>query len=140
MRGLTPLHIRQPAVEPPVCNCAQLVLAQKTTIYMSQLVKFSVLVGIRMKSTEVFNVEIGAALLRFNEEAVLYCRGISDDDAHEYAMDYARMLRSRAKGLEFERTHFSAHLLEPDRNLIEGTLDRMYRKYFATYRVASKLP
>ena len=49
---------------------------------MSQLVKFSVLVGIRMKSTEVFNVEIGAALLRFNEEAVLYCRGISDDDAH----------------------------------------------------------
>jgi hypothetical protein len=93
-----------------------------------------------MKSTEVFNVEIGAALLRFNEEAVLYCRGISDGDAHEYAMDYARMLRSRAKGLEFERTHFSGHSLEPDRNLIEGTLDNMYRKYFATYRVASKLP
>jgi hypothetical protein len=93
-----------------------------------------------MRSTEAFNVEIGAALLRFNEEAVLYCGGISDADTHEYAMDYARMLRSRAKGLEFERTHFSGHLLEPDRNLIEGTLDRMYRKYFATYRVASKLP
>ena len=72
-----------------------------------------------MRSTEAFNVKIGAALLRFNEEAVLYCRGISDADAHEYAMDYARMLRSRAKGLKFERTHFSAHLLEPDRNLIE---------------------
>src|ERR1041385_3775703 len=27
-------------------------------------------------------------------------------------MDYARMLRSRAKGLEFERTDFSAHLLD----------------------------
>jgi hypothetical protein len=46
-------------------------------------------------------------------------------------MDYARMLRSRAKGLEFERTNFSAHLLEPNRNLIKATLDRMYRRYFA---------
>ena len=93
-----------------------------------------------MRSTEASNVKIGAALLRFNEEAVLYCRGIADADAQAYAMDYARMLRSRAKGFECERTHFSAHLLEPDRHLIEGTLDRMYRKYFATYRVASKLP
>src|SRR5437870_12756529 len=105
MRGITPLHIRQPAVEPPVCNCAQLVLAQRTTIYTSQLVKFSVFVGIRMKSTEVFNVEIGAALLRLNEDAVLYCRGIPDDHAHEYAMDYARMHRSGANGLEFGRSH-----------------------------------
>ena len=96
--------------------------------------------GIRVRSTKAFNVEIGAALLRFNEEVVLYCRGISNADAHEYAMDYARMLRSRAKGFECERTHFSAHLLEPDRHLIEGTLDRMYRKYFAAYRIASKLP
>ena len=93
-----------------------------------------------MKSNEQFSASIGDALLCFNREAVLYCQGISEADAHEYAMDYARMLRSRAKGLEFERTHFSGHLLEPDRNLIEGTLDRMYRKYFATYRVASKLP
>jgi hypothetical protein len=115
-------------------------LSAKRRESISQLVKFSVLVGIRMRSTEAFNVEIGAALLRFNEEAVLYCRGISDADAHACAMDYARMLRSRAKGLEFERTDFSAHLLEPNRNSIEGTLDRMYSKYFATYRVASKLP
>jgi hypothetical protein len=90
--------------------------------------------------SEAFNAEIGAALRCFNEEAVLYCRGILDADAHEYAMAYARMLRSRAKGLEFERTHFSGRLLEPDRNLIEGTLDGMYRKYFAAYRVAFKLP
>jgi hypothetical protein len=77
-----------------------------------------------MKSTEPFIAEVGA-LLAFNEEAVLYCRGITGADAHEYAMDYARMLRSRAKGLEFERTRFSAHLFEPDRKLIEGTLDKM---------------
>jgi hypothetical protein len=93
-----------------------------------------------MRSTAPFNAEVAVALLGFNEEAVLYCRGISEADSHEYAMDYARMLRSRAKGGEFERTRFSAHLFEPDRHLIEGALEKMYRKYFATYRVASKLP
>jgi hypothetical protein len=59
-----------------------------------------------MRSTEAFNVEIGAALLRFNEEAVLYCRGISDADAHEYAMDYARMLRSRARAWSLSELTF----------------------------------
>ena len=84
-----------------------------------------------MRSTDRFSAEVGVALLAFNQEAVLYCRSIVDDDAHEFAMDYARMLRSRAKGLEFERTKFSAHLFEPNRNLIKATLDRMYRRYFA---------
>jgi hypothetical protein len=84
-----------------------------------------------MRSAEPFNAEVGAALLGFNQEAVPYCQGISDADAHEYAMDYARKLRSRAKGLEFGRTNFSAHLFEPSRNLIKATLDKLYRKYFA---------
>jgi hypothetical protein len=55
-----------------------------------------------MRSTAPFNADIGAALLAFNAEAVLYCQVIADADAHEYAMNYARMLRSRAKGLQFE--------------------------------------
>jgi hypothetical protein len=55
-----------------------------------------------MRSTEHFSAEVGVALLAFNEEAVLYCRSIVNDDAHEYAMDYARMLRGRAKGLGLE--------------------------------------
>jgi hypothetical protein len=93
-----------------------------------------------MKSTEPSVAEAGAALLAFNEEAVLYCRGITAADAQEYATDYTRMLRSRANGLEFEQTRFPAHLFEPDRKLIEGTLNKMYRKYFPTYRAASKLP
>lgn len=85
-----------------------------------------------MRSIGPFNAEISAALLGFNAEAILYCRGISDDDAREYARDYAGMLRSRVKGLEFEkRTRFSEYLFEPNRNLIKGMLDRMYRKYFA---------
>ena len=31
-----------------------------------------------------FDAELGAALLGFNEEAVLYCQGISDTVAQEY--------------------------------------------------------
>ena len=85
-----------------------------------------------MTPTKPFSADVDAALLGFNGEAVLYCRGISDANTHEYAMDYARMLRSRAKGGEFERTRFSAHLFQLDRNLIEGALEKMYRKYFVT--------
>ena len=85
-----------------------------------------------MRLTAPSKAEVSAALLGFNEEAVPYCQGISDTDAHEYAMDYARMLRCRAKGLEFEdRTRFSPHLFEPNRKLIKATLDKMYSKYFA---------
>jgi len=39
--------------------------------------------------------EFGAALLGFNAEAVVYCQGISETVAHDYAMDYARMLQER---------------------------------------------
>jgi hypothetical protein len=84
-----------------------------------------------VKLPEPFNAAVGAALLDFNGEAVPYCQGISDADAHEYAMDYARMLRSRAKGLESGGTNFSAHLFGPNQKLIKATLDRMYRKHFA---------
>jgi hypothetical protein len=90
-----------------------------------------------MRSAEPFDSEFGAALLGFNQEAVPYCGGISDTESHEYAMDYARMLRSRAQGREFERTRFLAHLFEADRNRIEEALEKMYHKYFSTYRVAS---
>jgi hypothetical protein len=55
-----------------------------------------------MRSTEPFSAEFGAALFRFNKEAAFYCADISDPDAHEYAMDYAGILRRRAKGLEPE--------------------------------------
>jgi len=86
-----------------------------------------------MKSPASFDAAATSALLDFNGEAVPYCQGISDADAHEYAMDYARMLRSRAKGLQLEdRTRFSAHRFDPNRNLIRATLDKMYRKHFAT--------
>jgi hypothetical protein len=43
------------------------------------------------------NAEFASALLGFNGEAVLYCDGVSDTVAHEYATSYARMLHNRAK-------------------------------------------
>ena len=43
--------------------------------------------GLSMRSTEPINAAVAAALLGFNEEAVLYCRDISDADALQYAMD-----------------------------------------------------
>ncbi len=85
-----------------------------------------------MRSTEPFSAEFGAALLRFNEEAAFYCGDISDPDAHEYAMDYAGILRCRAKGLGPEPTRFPAYLLGPQRNLVKTALDKMYRKYFCS--------
>jgi hypothetical protein len=85
-----------------------------------------------MRSSETLNSEVRAALLGFNHEAVLYCQGISAADAHEYAMNYVRMLQNRAKGLEFEkRPGLSAHLFGPNRNLIKSALDKIYRRYFA---------
>jgi hypothetical protein len=81
-------------------------------------------------SSSPFNGESAAALLGFNEEAESYCRGISDGDAHQYAIDYATMLCNRAKGMAIETRPRFFRLFQPNRNLIKGTLDGMYRKYF----------
>ena len=77
-----------------------------------------------------FGAELSAALLGFNGEAVSYCRGISDTVAQEYALDYARMLQNRAKGIESSLPRIPHGLFEPNRNLIRSTLDRMSQKYF----------
>jgi len=74
--------------------------------------------------------ELSAALLGFNGEAVPYCQGISDTVAQEYAVNYARMLQNRAKGIEFSLPRIPHGLFEPNRNLIRSILDRMSEKYF----------
>jgi len=74
--------------------------------------------------------DFGDALLGFNSEAVIYCQGISEPVAHDYAMDYARMLQNRAKGVEALQPRFPVGLFEPNRKLIRSTLDRMSEKYF----------
>jgi hypothetical protein len=76
------------------------------------------------------NSELSTALLEFNREAVIYCKGISDSVAHDYAIEYARMLQNRAKGVEGQLPRIPAGLFEPNRNLIRLTLDRMWQKHF----------
>ena len=77
-----------------------------------------------------FDAEFSSSLLEFNREAVLYCQGISDTVAHEYAMSYVRMLQNRAKGVEVSLPRIPVGLFEPNRNLIRATLDRICEKYF----------
>jgi len=77
-----------------------------------------------------FDADLRAAVLGFNEEALLYCRGISDVATQEYATNYARMLLNRAQGLEFSLPRIPQGLFEPNRNLIRSTLERMSNKYF----------
>lgn len=77
-----------------------------------------------------FDAGLSEALLAFNGEAVLYCEGISDTVAQEYARNYTRMLQNRAKGLEFVLPRVPHGLFEPNRNLIRSTLERMCEKYF----------
>ena len=77
-----------------------------------------------------FDAGLSVAVLGFNEEAVLYCRGISDMTTQEYARNYARMLLNRAQGLEFSLPRIPQGLFEANRNLIRSTLERMSEKYF----------
>ena len=76
-----------------------------------------------------FDAELSAALLAFNNEAVVYCQGMSDAAAQEYARDYARMLLNRVKGLEFSLPRIPYGLFPPNRGLIQSALDRMAEKH-----------
>jgi len=77
-----------------------------------------------------FDADFSNALLEFNREAVLYCHGISDTVAREYAVEYARMLQNRAKGIEAPLPRIPPGLFEPNRNLIRAILERMGEKHF----------
>jgi hypothetical protein len=79
---------------------------------------------------ERLDAALSAALLGFDGEAAVYCKGISDFVAQAYAMEYARMLQNRAKGLETPLPRIPTGLFEPNRNLIRSTLERMCKKYF----------
>ena len=79
---------------------------------------------------ERLNAEFSAALLAFNGKAIVYCQGISDIVAKEYAIEYARMLQNRAKGIESQFPRIPSGLFEPNRNLIRSTLERMWEEHF----------
>ena len=75
-------------------------------------------------------LNLSEALLGFNNEARLYCQGISDTVAHNYATEYAGMLSNRAKGIEGQFPRIPPGLFEPNRNLIRSTLEKICEKYF----------
>jgi len=79
---------------------------------------------------EEVNAKFAAALLGFNGEAAIYCRGISDLVAQGYATEYARMLQNRAHGIDAQLPRIPAGLFEPNRNLIRSTLEKMWKKHF----------
>ena len=78
-----------------------------------------------------FDPVLTAALLGFEGEAGRYCEGISDTAAREYAVDYTRMVRNRAIGVQPRFPHVPPGLFGPNVNLIRTTLERMWQKYSA---------
>ncbi len=78
------------------------------------------------------DAELGAALLGFNGEAVIYCMGISDGVAQEYALGYTRMIEDREKGLPPVLPRMPHGLFEPHRKLIRATLEQIHKKHFPT--------
>jgi hypothetical protein len=69
-------------------------------------------------------------LARFHEEASLYCAGINDSIAREFALAYVAMIEQRARGLHAELPRVRHSLFEPTRTWICTALDRMKDRYF----------
>jgi hypothetical protein len=76
------------------------------------------------------NAEMSSALLAFNSESFLYCKGISDTVTQEYAVAYAKMLLNRMQGLEPEYPRTPPRVFEPNLKLIRSFLDRVFDKHF----------
>ena len=76
------------------------------------------------------NEALSHAQLEFADEVIVYCRGISDADARDYAVEYARMIANRANGIETLMPTAPHGLFEPHRKLIRSTLQRMGEKHF----------
>jgi hypothetical protein len=79
----------------------------------------------------LFNRDMSEALLGFNSEAVLYCDGISDAAAKDYAIEYARMIQQRATGSEVQFPRVPSGLFGPNCTLIRSKLEMLSAKYFS---------
>jgi hypothetical protein len=79
------------------------------------------------------NPEWSAALAAFNEESALYCKGINDNVAREYAVEYARMMDDRLRGLDAQPPKVRHELFAPSRRWICSTLEEIRDKYFPAH-------
>ena len=75
--------------------------------------------------------KISEALLGFNSEAILYCDGISDVVAKDYAIEYTRMIQQRATGSNVQFPRIPSGLFGPSSSLIRSKLETLSRKYFS---------
>jgi hypothetical protein len=83
------------------------------------------------KSIGPLDGEFDAALQAFSAEAGIYCEGISDHAAHQYAASFIILLENRAREIETEEPR-SPGLFEPNRKLIRSTLKNLYGRHFRT--------
>jgi hypothetical protein len=83
------------------------------------------------KSIGPLDGEFDAALQAFSAEAGIYCDGISDHAAHQYAASFIVLLENRAREIETEEPR-SPGLFGPSRNLIRSTLNSLYGRHFRT--------
>jgi len=77
-----------------------------------------------------FDQKFSEALLGFNDEALVYCHGISDTVAQTYATEYARMIQSRARGNTVQFPRIPTGLFGPSCTLIRTKLETISKKYF----------
>ena len=83
------------------------------------------------KSIGPLDGEFDAALQAFSAEAGIYCEGISDHTAHQYAASFMILLENRAREIDTEEPR-SPGLFEPNRKLIRSTLNSLYGRHFRT--------
>ena len=77
-----------------------------------------------------FDANLGTALLAFNADFSVYCDGISEFTAQEYAIAFARRLVEQAKGFDAKQPEAPSNLSKANRNLVETRLRQIYRKHF----------
>jgi hypothetical protein len=83
-----------------------------------------------MSLNNPLDLRLNEALRAFSTEALLYCQGISDSAAKDYATEYAQMIQTRVKGIKVPFPRIPLGLFGPNSQLIRSTLEAMAEKYF----------
>jgi hypothetical protein len=83
------------------------------------------------KSIGPLDVDFDATLQAFTGEAGIYCDGISDQIARQYAVSFTLMLENRAREIAVEEPR-NPGMFEPNRNLVRLALKSIYERHFGT--------
>jgi hypothetical protein len=83
------------------------------------------------RSLAPLDVDFDATLHAFTGEAAIYCDGISDPIARQYAVSFTLMLENRAREIAVEEPR-NPRMFEPNRNLVRLALKSIYERHFGT--------